>query len=86
MITTSFDPEAGTLYWYFTELIAGGTVGEAECAATLLLDADQQVIGLELELDASITRDDLALYENAAASLDATLRQWLEHGRHAVTL
>ncbi|MFL5805064.1 MAG: GTPase Era [Roseiflexaceae bacterium] len=61
MITTSFDPEAGTLYWYFTELIAGSTVGEAECAATLLLDADQQVIGLELELDASITRDNLAL-------------------------
>jgi GTPase len=61
MITTSFDPGAGTLYWYFTELIAGGTADEVECAATLLLDADQQVIGVELELDASITRDDLAL-------------------------
>lgn len=33
-----------------------------------------------------LTRDDLALYENAAARLDPTLRQWLEHGRHAVNL
>jgi hypothetical protein len=33
-----------------------------------------------------LTHDDLALYENAAAGLDPTLRQWLEHGRHAVNL
>src|SRR5262249_2435228 len=61
MIAISFDTEAGTLYWYFTELIAGSTDAEAECAATLLLDGDGQVIGVELELDESITSDDLAL-------------------------
>jgi len=61
MVTTSFDPDAGTLYWYFTELIAGSTESEGECAATLLLDGAGQVIGVELELDESITRADLAL-------------------------
>jgi aryl sulfotransferase len=33
-----------------------------------------------------LTDDDLALYENAAATLDPTLRTWLEHGRHAENL
>jgi GTPase len=61
MVAVSFDPDAGTLYWYFTELVAGSTVGEAECAATLLLDGEGQVIGVELELDDSLTHDDLAL-------------------------
>lgn len=40
MVNISFDPDAGTLYWYFTELEAGSTAGEAECEGTLLLDAD----------------------------------------------
>ena len=31
-----------------------------------------------------LTDDDLVLYETAASSLDPTLRQWLEQGRHAV--
>ena len=31
-----------------------------------------------------LTDDDLALYESAASTLDPTLRQWLEGGRHAV--
>jgi aryl sulfotransferase len=31
-----------------------------------------------------LTAEDLALYEIAASSLDATLRRWLEGGRHAV--
>jgi GTPase len=61
MVTVSFDPDAGTLYWYFTELAADSTTGEAECAATLLLDGDGQVIGVELELDDDFTPDDLAL-------------------------
>ena len=61
MVTVSFDPDAGTLYWYFTELVAGGTAEEAECAATLLLDGDGQVIGVELELDDSLGGDELAL-------------------------
>ncbi|HEU4325792.1 MAG TPA: GTPase Era [Roseiflexaceae bacterium] len=61
MIEVSFDPEAGTLYWYFTEIIAGTTAAEGECPGTLLLDADGLVIGIELEFDESIARQDLAL-------------------------
>lgn len=61
MVTVSFDPDAGTLYWYFTELMAGSTADEGECASTLLLDAEGQVIGVELELDESITPAELAL-------------------------
>src|SRR5215208_824641 len=61
MVTISFDPDAGTLYWYFTELEAGSTALEGECGGTLLLDRDGQVIGLELELDESIKRSELAL-------------------------
>jgi GTP-binding protein Era len=61
MITVSFDPDAGTLYWYFTEIEAGSTEGEGECDGTLLLDAEGQVVGVELELDSSVTREDLAL-------------------------
>lgn len=61
MITASYDPEAGTLYWYFTEIVEGGVVDEAECASVLLLDAAGQVIGVELELDESATPEDLTL-------------------------
>jgi GTPase len=61
MVAVSFDPDAGTLYWYFTELVAGGTAEEAECDAALLLDGDGQIIGLELELDDSLSRDELEL-------------------------
>jgi GTPase len=61
MIQVSFDPDAGTLYWYFTELTAGSTAGEGECDGTLLLDAEGQVIGVELELDESVTIADLEL-------------------------
>src|SRR5215212_3971827 len=61
MINVSFDPDAGTLYWYFTEIETGSTEGEGECNGALLLDADGKVIGVELELDESVTRTDLAL-------------------------
>jgi GTPase len=61
MITVSFDPDAGTLYWYFTEIETGSTESEGECNGALLLDADGKVIGVELELDESVTRADLAL-------------------------
>jgi len=61
MVAISFDPDAGTLYWYFTELEAGSTAMEGECDGTLLLDGEGQVIGLELELDESIKRSELAL-------------------------
>jgi GTP-binding protein Era len=61
MIPVSFDPEAGTLYWYFTEIIAGAIDSEGECDGTLLLDGDGQVIGLELEFSEEIQRENLAL-------------------------
>ncbi|MEO7912313.1 MAG: GTPase Era [Roseiflexaceae bacterium] len=61
MIHVSFDPDAGTLYWYFTEIETGSTEGEGECNGALLLDADGKVIGVELELDESVTGADLAL-------------------------
>ncbi len=61
MITLSHDPEAGTLYWYFTDILAGSTMGEGEAPATLLLDGDGQIIGLEIELDESVTPDELVL-------------------------
>ena len=40
MITVSFDPDAGTLYWYFTEIEPAAPTGEGECNGALLLDAD----------------------------------------------
>ena len=61
MVTLSYDPDARALYWYFTDIIAGTTVGEGECAATLLLDDAGQIVGLELELDESISKPDLVL-------------------------
>ncbi|HEU5101027.1 MAG TPA: GTPase Era [Roseiflexaceae bacterium] len=61
MITVSFDPDAGTLYWYFTDIEAGSTDSDGECNGALLLDSAGQVIGVELELDESITLGDLAL-------------------------
>lgn len=77
MIQVSFDPDAGTLYWYFTEIETGSTAGEGECDGALLLDGAGQVIGLELELDGSIKRAELALalahpqvrYDRGAATL-----------------
>lgn len=34
----------------------------------------------------ALTDDDLALYDNAASTLDPTLRIWLENGRHAIEI
>jgi GTP-binding protein Era len=68
MIHFSHDPEAGTLYCYFTELEAGQIVEELEYPASLLLDAAGQIIGLRVDLDDEITLDqiDLALeYDHA---------------------
>src|SRR5215208_4435924 len=81
MITVSFDPDAGTLYWYFTEIETGSTASEGECNGALLLDADGKVIGVELELDESVTRADLALalahpqarYDDSALTLTVVI-------------
>lgn len=80
MVTISFDPDARTLYWYFSEIEAGSTAFEGECDGTLLLDADGQVIGLELEFD-GIGRRELALalahphvrFDRGAATLTVLL-------------
>jgi GTP-binding protein Era len=61
MVNLSFDPDAKTLYWYFTEIDSGSTASEGECDGTILLDGDGEIIGLELELDESVTATDLAL-------------------------
>src|SRR5215212_4820782 len=81
MITVSFDSDAGTLYWYFTDIEVGSSTGEGECNGALLLDADGQVIGIELELDESVTRADLALalahpqarYDDSAMTLTVVI-------------
>ncbi len=51
MLQTSHDADANTLYWYFSEIEAGSTEFEAECAATLLCDDAGQVVGVAVTLD-----------------------------------
>jgi GTP-binding protein Era len=61
LLQFSHDPDAGTLYVYFTELEAGQAVYTIEYPASLLLDGDGQVVGLRLDLDDEITLDQLEL-------------------------
>lgn len=61
MVSVSFDPEAKTLYWYFTEISSSSTATEGECDGTLLLDEQGEIIGLELELDESVAQNELEL-------------------------
>jgi GTPase len=61
MIQISYDPTANSLYWYAADIDEGSTDAEGECDGTILLDAEGEIIGLELELDESITPKDLAL-------------------------
>lgn len=61
MLYFSHDPEAGTLYAYFTDLEAGQAVYTLEYPASLLLDAAGQIVGLRLDLDDEITLDQLEL-------------------------
>jgi GTPase len=61
MLTFSHDPEAGTLYAYFTELEAGQVAYVLEYPAALAVDAAGQVIGLRVELDDEVTLNQLEL-------------------------
>ncbi len=61
MLQCSYDPEAGSLYVYFTELEEGQAVGVLEYPAALLLDAQERIIGLRLDLDDEITLGQLEL-------------------------
>ena len=46
----SYDQEHGTLYWYMVELEIGDVTDEDECPVSLLCDANQQVVGIRLDL------------------------------------
>ncbi|MFQ3682820.1 GTPase Era [Roseiflexus sp.] len=61
MITLFYDPDAGSLSWRFIETAEEDATLEGECEATLLLDAQGRIIGVELALDDEIADDDLAL-------------------------
>jgi GTP-binding protein Era len=61
MLAFSHDPEAGTLYVYFTELEAGQIQDSLEYPAHLLLDAQGQIMGLQLDLDDELTLANLEL-------------------------
>lgn len=61
MLAFSHDPDAGTIYVYFTELEAGQAVESLEYPAHLLLDRDGQIIGLRLDLDDEVTLAQLEL-------------------------
>ncbi len=61
MLQFSYDPEAGSLYTYFTELEEGQAVEVLEYPAALLLDAQDRIIGLRLDLDDEITLGQLEL-------------------------
>jgi len=61
MLAFSHDPEAGTLYVYFSELEAGQIQESMEYPAHLLLDAQGQIMGLRLDLDDELTLANLEL-------------------------
>ncbi|MDW8214560.1 MAG: DUF2283 domain-containing protein, partial [Roseiflexaceae bacterium] len=61
MITLLCDSDSGSLYWRFTDTAEEDATLEGECEATLLLDPQGQVIGVELALDDEIDADDLRL-------------------------
>jgi GTP-binding protein Era len=61
MLQFSHDPDAGTLYVYFSELEEGQAVDTLEYPAALLLDAAGRIIGLRLELDDELTLGNLEL-------------------------
>lgn len=61
MIAFSHDPDAGTIYCYFTELTEGQVSYDLEYPAALLLDQAGAIIGFRLDLDDEITLDQLEL-------------------------
>jgi GTP-binding protein Era len=75
MITLSHNPDAGALFWRFAETSEEDVALESECDATLLLDAQGQIIGAQLDLDESINDDDLTLaLAHPQVSFDASER------------
>ncbi|MCS6839672.1 MAG: GTPase Era [Roseiflexaceae bacterium] len=75
MLTLLYDPDAGSLYWRFIETAEEDATLEGECEATLLLDPQGQVIGVELALDDEVDDDDLTLaLAHPQVSFDAAER------------
>jgi GTP-binding protein Era len=73
MLAFSYDPDAGTIYTYFTELEADQAQYTLEYPATLLLDDAGQFIGFSLDLDDEITVAALELaLEDDPTRLDGT--------------
>ncbi len=71
----SFDPQASTLYLYFTDLEEGQAQAAIEYPASLLLDEQGQIIGCRIDLDDAMILSQLEL------ALDCP-HTWLdsEHG------
>ncbi|PDW01888.1 GTPase Era [Candidatus Viridilinea mediisalina] len=61
MLTFSHDPEAGTIYVYFTELEAGQVEASLEYPAHLLLDSHGAIVGCQVALDDELTLANLEL-------------------------
>jgi GTP-binding protein Era len=81
MLQFSHDPDAGTLYVYFTELEAGQAVDTLEYPAHLLLDGAGRIIGLRLDLDDELTLANLEL------ALDGDYQRLdMETGRLTITI
>lgn len=59
MIEVTFDPEARSIYCYFTEIAEGDDAQEMEVPGALLLDAEGQIAGLRLELGDALGRQEL---------------------------
>lgn len=75
MITIFYDSEVGSISWSFSETDQQDATLEGECDATLLLDMQGQVIGVELALDDAIDDDNLALaLAHAQVTFDRTQR------------
>lgn len=75
MFAISFDSDNRTLYWYFTEIMASSTTAEDEGATTLYLDAEKQIIGVQVTLDYDTTEHNLAgALEHPVVSFDSDTR------------
>ncbi len=61
MFQFSYDPDAGTLYLYLTELEVGQVVTTLEYPGHLLLDTAGRIFGLRLDLDDELTLAQLEL-------------------------
>lgn len=69
MISFSHDPEAATLYCYFTELEEGQATGEQSAPACLMLDRAGQISGIQIDIADLDTTLSTALLDEPAPDL-----------------